>query len=729
MKETSKLSKDAKKEKKVKKIKLLHELFPEFTSDEHLEFMETHEAKAKKSKRESTIILPDDTEALIPDDFDIKALMAQAEDPITGTMRNLRVDDRDLPHATNYYDYSYRIIGRDANPPWAKQMWTGLMLFGEICTACTKKKYLDVDNIPKGMNSEFITDIITLLNHGVCPKCGRHKIDLIKNHNLRNYQQLVNVLGQRSGKSSSSAGGYAPYITHQYLKFPDLGSMAKSDMQASTELTGTFVSLNFAKAIGVMWTPYKKAIEASSWFKEYFRILDDAKEKYGREFYRASTLYMTFYHKNMRFYPTGPRASTLRGDTRILAMLDELGLFPLPSGDEEEDSESERANADEAHKSLMNSLATVQAIRWRLLNEGVSSAPPCVLMSVSSPYSLRDKVMRLLKLSRSEEGKKFILGVNLPTWEVNPSMGRDSPIIAAAYAENPEKAERDFGANPPAVHSRYVPVKAYEQGVFVNGQNTHNFKYEFDQPGQIYGKIERVRTVKWPSIVSIDAGVTNNSFIITGLHYDFDTSKTVVSTILECMPQEERTVNFNLLYLHVILPLLKELNAVAMLADQWQSIDLLNRAQDDMGNNPLGKPRCKTKQYSPRRKDFDAVVAMLTAGNLLLPTVSEVDKKFILDGGVENYRTEMIGKPVQHCLLQLSTVKDLGPSRCPGKGDGYTDDIFRAIVLGASKIHHEAIMDRLKEARNFNYGNGSGNRMPMPAFAGRSGGFRYPGLR
>jgi len=727
------MTKDSKAEKK--RILLLHELFPEFTTDAQRELIESWETDSKKSqkagKTDNYVELKNGDFADIPDSFDIKALMDLAEDPLTGTMRNLRIDDRDLPHAKNYWDYSARIIGKDANMPWAKQMWTGLMLHGEVCTACTKSKYLDIHNIPKDFNSHEFPKLMTLLEYGICPKCKRHKWDLIKNHNMMNYLELVNVLGQRSGKSSSSAGGYAPYDAHCWMKFPSLPTLAPQSMQASTELTTTFVSLNTSKAIGVMWTPFKRHIEDSKWWQQYFAILDESKKKYGVELYRASTLYLKFFHKNMHFYPTGPRSSTLRGDTRKGALLDELGLFPLPRGDQEEDTESERANADEAHKSLMNSLTTVQGIRWKLLKQGYSSVPWAGLMSVSSPFSLRDKVMRLYRHSKTDEGRKTVLGINLPTWEVNPDFDRDNPIIVAAYAANFEKAERDYGANPPAVHSRYMPVSSFEKA-FMNGQNSHTFDYCFDQPEYIYGKIHKIRTFRWPSIVSIDAGSVDNSFTVTGMHYDFDANKSVVTTVLECMPQEGRRINFNMLYIHVILPLLKDLNAVGLLADQWQSIDILNRAQDDMGMNPLGKPRCKAKQHSPNRKDFDAVRAMLGAGNVLLPSINEMDAKKILEGGIASYKQEMVNKPVQHLMLQMSTVKDIGPGRCPTKGDDMTDDIFRAIVLGLAKMHHPNVMEALKTACSFNYGNnGNRARMPTPGYAGRSGGHvhRWAGIR
>jgi hypothetical protein len=371
----------------------------------------------------------------------------------------------------------------------------------------------------------------------------------------------------------------------------------------------------------------------------------------------------------------------------------------------------------------------VQTLREKLLKQGVSHVPPALLLSVSSPFSLRDKVMRLLRHSRTPEGRRTILGTNFATWEINPNIDRDNPAIVAAYSANAEKAERDYGANPPAVHSRYMPISSFDKA-FRNGQNSHNFSYDFSQAGFIAGTIEKVRTFRWPSVVSIDAGSVDNSFTITGGHYDFDQNKSVITTVLECMPQDGRQVNFNKLYLQVILPLLKDLNAVGLFADQWQSIDILNRAQDDMGLNPLGKPRCKSLKHSPNRKAFDNVRAMLAAGNVILPSVNEADAKRILGGEIASYKQEMINKPVQHLMLQMSTVKDIGPSRCPTKGDDMTDDIYRAFVLNVALMHNPKVMEALKLAKDWTYGdNGNRARMPMPAFVGRSGMGGYRGIR
>lgn len=646
----------------------------------------------------SPAMVTDDVEIPIyGDDFDIVKLMEEAKDPDTGMIRDLRIDDRDLKTGKNYLDYAFNIIGKDAHPPWATQMWTGLMLFGEVCPVCTPRKWMDpqwvVDHIDKSTPSQEFNGIMTLLENGRCKKCGLHKYELIKNHGLHNYVELVNCLGQRSGKSASAAS-YAGYHAHRFLKFPRLADLT-SAMQKSTELTATMVSLNFDKAFSLLWTPFIKGMDESSWFKDYHAMLDHHAEKYGIELYRKRSEYVKYFHKNLKFYPSGPRASTLRGDTRILGALDELGLFPLPTGDQDEDEQSERANADEAHKSLMNSLTTVQAIQLQLLAKEMN-CPPGLMIGVSSPFSHRDKVMRLLEDAKTPEGRKVILGVNLPTWKVNPHIERDHPMIVLAYARNAEKAERDYGANPPRIHNTFIKPSQTPHPLWVT-KPTHAIKYCYDQPGELYAKVEKFYSPKFPSVVTLDAGHTNNSFTLTAGHFDFKRQKTVASTVLEIMTHDGRRIDFNKTYENLILPVCKDVNAVALFADQWQSIDILSRAKHDLGiavwDN--GRPQCLTKQYSPRRPDFDTLVSMMENGSIELPYLSEADYKSVLEESIE-YRT-LNGQPAKHLLLQMLTITDLGPGRCPTKGAGYTDDLLRALVL-LTLIHREKVFERLKKA-------------------------------
>ncbi len=228
-------------------------------------FGDAFDAPSYVTDEGSGILVP---QKLYDDDFDIHALMDSAKDPDTGLLRDLKIEDGDLAHAGSYYDYCFSIIEEDAHPPWMMQMWIGVMLFAEYCPVCSNKKWTSLDwvleNVNKDQPSKEIAQGLQMLHHGVCPKCKRQKWDLIKNYGLTNYVELVNVLGQRAGKSASAAS-YTSYLTHRYLKFPKLATLTKA-MQKSTELTGTFVSLTFNKALSLLWTPYMNIINESSWF-------------------------------------------------------------------------------------------------------------------------------------------------------------------------------------------------------------------------------------------------------------------------------------------------------------------------------------------------------------------------------------------------------------------------------------------------------------------------------
>lgn len=651
------------------------------------------------------------------DEFDIVKIMADSVDPDTGLLRDLRIDDRDLASAKNFYDFSLVMLKEDMKPPWMMQMWTGVMMFGEVCPCCSDKRWLNlewlIENVDRATPSKEIKQGMKLLRHGVCPKCKRTKGDLYMNHGLRNYTELVNCLGQRSGKSSSAAF-YTAYLLHRWLKFPRLADMSPS-MQKSTELTGTVVGLTASRATTI-WTPFTNIINDSQWFKDYDDMLMHFSKQYGIELVRKRSEYFKYFNKGIKFYFTGPRGETLRGDTRVVALIDELGLFPLPQADDDE-AVDKRANADEAHKSLSNSLATVQAAQTLLLKQGLN-CPPALMMGVSSPMSIRDKMMRRLADAKTDEGQKYILGVRLPTWKINPALERTSAVIALAYATNHEKAERDWGANPPIISDTYMKASQIQPVIF-SQKMSHTLKYCYDQPGYIYGTVDRAYSPKYPSVVCLDAGLSNNSFSLVGAHFDTVQQKVVVTTIIEIMTHDNRKVDFNKVYLNVILPIMKDLNCVVLLADQWQSEDILSRAKQDMGTANIGGkivPRCVTKKFSPRRANFDSLVAMIENLSMVMPFLSAEDYKDVCESQID-YKT-LNGKPVKHLLLQMLTVTDGGVGRCPEKGSGFTDDIFRALVL-VGLIHHEKIMERLKLAQNWLTGEGTRTGMPKPVYVSR----------
>lgn len=651
-----------------------------------------------------------------PSSLNMFSYMDGLVDPSTGVIRDLRIDDRDLPKAKNYYDFCINIVKGDINPPWARQFIPAVITLGEVCPKCCNPLWLNPLNVKKDFP---VADIIhpkrlTLLEDGVCPSCGLTKQKIL-NDNLANwYTQFVYVWGQRSGKSSTAALMCA-YLTHLYMKFPMLSSLTKA-MQKSTQLTGIFCSLTYEKAVDVLWTPYKNNIDNISWFRQYFDLLDSYKDKYGTELYVNGKTSLQIMHKNLYMFPTGPTASKLRGNTSIFCVLDELGMFPLPDPTKPKDDNdvNRRADSDEAYKSLNNSLLTVNNTRRDLIKNGYNSVPPSFMGSVSSPIDKKDKVMRLLNQSYKSN---TIYGSQLATWEINPFIDRNSPDIVDAFEQDADKAMRDFGAKPSSSHNTFFSRNVVPNA-FCGSPNTFKFQYK-TEGSDIWIQVNQVSKIRYPSVMSLDAGYSNNSFAISVSYYDFDDKKIKVACALECIPDKNTKVNFTKLYKDCLLPIAKGLNCVFVLADQWNSIDLLQRLKQDLGKKD-NKSVITPIKYSLKREDFDSVNAMLRNGNIIFPAIPKRDIDNIVKHGVADYKQELYNKPIHHLLLQLLTVVDTGPGRCPDKAPGYTDDILRAVVLSAVKIMNPKVMAKLEKARTWIE---SSIVMPEPIVIGRSSGF------
>lgn len=654
-------------------------------------------------------------------EFDIHALMDQAVDPLTGTLRDLKIDDRDMPLAKNFFDFTTNFC--QANPPWARQMLVWINLFGEYCPHCLKDKdRLDPLSVEVDFDSREISEYIPLLEYGKCPKCGGRKHEFVLNKEMNLYQELVLVWGQRGGKSTTGASGSA-YQHHRFLKLPKLSSLDPQNILPFTQLTGTFVSLTFSKAFALLWTPFKSLVELTPWFTEYNGMLDHYGNKYGAEMYRVRDEFMVYHHKNIRFYPSHPAANILRGDTRIHAAIDELGLFPMPrdKASDDADETSERANAKEAINSLETSLANINKTLRRLLFKGFDHMPSTLLLGLSSPKHQKDMVMRRLRFTKTEIGSKIALGSQLATWEINPGLPRDDPYIISKFEADPIAAMRDLGAQPPSTSANFVPRTHFtkEHYPFVGSKNQIKYEYEYGGPDntEVWAVLKNASPgkVKYPTVLAMDAGLNNNSFSIVAVGADPDNEfKLTVPAILEVIPRGT-TINFNRMYKNVLLPFSAAMNCQAWIADRWNSLDILSRAKDEIKG-------LQTFQRSLRLVDFDNFLQVMWNSNLVLPLLDKELATEVKDLEFDDYRPVFYERgPVQHLLHQFITVQSGPGGGCPEKAIGLTDDNFRALVLGVYALTNKQISTVIKN-RDVSYqdvegGDGGG----LAIFGGRSG--------
>jgi len=114
------------------------------------------------------------------------------------------LDESQFAKAPNFLDF---IIGRDFCDatllPW--QVEAGMHLFSDYCPVCSNPDYL-TDLFDETIGE--IRDNITMLQHGVCPKCKLNRLDLFSQGvigpkpSLKN--EIIAALGQRSGKCLAS---------------------------------------------------------------------------------------------------------------------------------------------------------------------------------------------------------------------------------------------------------------------------------------------------------------------------------------------------------------------------------------------------------------------------------------------------------------------------------------------------------------------------------------------
>ena len=110
--------------------------------------------------------------------------------------RDLRVDDRDLPQAPNFYTFVTDNRFLNITPyPFAKQLEIGTKLFSEACPRCSDNDYLE--NVPVRHRPERFLENVQLMNFGKCPKCKATKSELYCSGELDVPWELVGLAGQR----------------------------------------------------------------------------------------------------------------------------------------------------------------------------------------------------------------------------------------------------------------------------------------------------------------------------------------------------------------------------------------------------------------------------------------------------------------------------------------------------------------------------------------------------
>jgi hypothetical protein len=579
---------------------------------------------------------------------------------------DIRINDRDFAQAPNFYRWCVEKEYLEQKP-YLEQAIIGLKVFAEYCPRCSDMDWLN-ETHKVGDSLTKLERRVAMLELGKCPHCGVKRTELFKSEELNYYDEAAIVAGQRSGKSAW-LGMAASYLTHVIIKMQKPNEIY--GFMSANILHGTFVALTYAQAKDTLWEPYYGHLVDSNWFKNYHEFLTHRGEQLGEELFKLKDTFVLYKHRRLTVYPAGPDKRTLRGRTRAFAAIDELGWF-----DNSQNSSKVKMNANEVYIALQRSLLSVRASAHNLVKRGFHKVPTGYFLNISSPSSIRDKIMELVAKS---QGSRKLFGIVRPTWKMNPRVPRSA--LAEEFRLDPVAANRDYGCEPPLTSNPFISSQSAVEQCCGTKSNPitilHRQKKRKDGTATRYASIVKMGFGSKPSVLAIDAGHTNNSFACSIAHKDSN-GYPRITMLIEIMPLPGIPLNYTLIFEEIIKPVIEERNIVMMCADRWNSLKVLSDAEAEYG--------IATKQYSLKYSDMQLFKTHLLDGQMTYPKSKEsIDEILVYDQS--DYPKCFQGRTTEHFILQLLTVQDTGSGVI--KGDMLTDDLVRASMLATTMLLDE----------------------------------------
>lgn len=579
-----------------------------------------------------------------------------------------KVDERDIPKAPNFLTWSVdpKFLNTTVLP---KQLEIATKLLAEYCPDCSNPGYIDT---LYDQSIGQIKDNIQFLENGRCPKCKQNRFELIKSGKLGAHSEMIGALGQRSGKTKF-VGLLSTYVLHRFLKLPD--PLRYFGLPSGELLMGTFSALTAEQCRDTLWESFKGFLDASPWFQAYHDFLKAEGRKVGAELHKSLATFVAYGHKHVLFHYTGSEGKKMRGKTRIFAAIDELGWM---NSDEGNQNAATFMNADQVYTALANSLATMRMKYNQRFSEDNFDVPPVIMANISSPSSVRDKIMRLVKAAKDNPK---MLAFELPTWECNPDYTYDT--LRSEFAQMSESDfMRDFGAQPPLASDPFLS-DARLIDKMATGSKISNFDIlpisGIDAMGDSFKSAELKIVApdkNTPRLLAFDLGFKKNALAMCMFSITPE-SKPKLDFCLALMPLKGCPVNIVHFFENVTVPLVQNFNIKFAFFDRWQSLDQVQRLRD---------MAVDAKVHSLTYKEMDSVRGAIMSQALVIPQLDRPMEEFVKDY-IES--DSILSNSSANLGLQLLTVRDLGHKMTkPLQGD---DDLFRAFCLGAVKIQEPNI--------------------------------------
>lgn len=597
------------------------------------------------------------------DDINFQELVERAIDANYDPAVLDEIEDYRPEQARNIVEWitSPRFLG-GGRKPFPKQVKILSTFLEEYCPMrfCTDRRFYD--NM-FDCSLDEIFERVTFMEHGVCPKCGTTKEDLVHDGLFHNYYDLAGCAGQRSSKTTMVAGFLATYQLHRFLCLPSPWRFYR--LLPKQKLHMTFVAVTKGQAGETLWDAFRASYDTAPWFQDYNRYLESEQKRLSSIFVKVRDTYIAYVHKALGATYADAHKKKLRGLTRFFGAEDEIGWM-----DDDQNKAKVVADPDETYEAIERSLLTVRASAQKRRKEGHQNVPDGIHASISSPSRVTDKIMRLV---READEVKRMWAFHNPTWEINPEVSRE--FLEPEFQKNAIKANRDYGADPPFASTPYIADEQFLLGLCRKEHMCKaDVRYYVDGHGYpyVYKELTRMDTDRMiPRCISCDAGETRNHFAVVLTHLSPE-GHLVVDQAFDVMPEtyngKRATIHFQLILEKLVFRLLDSYVIEHVIYDRWESTSHIHQIR---GYKTQYAPKgIKAEKNSPKFED-----AMAFRTDLATMTFPKLECDFSLIR--RNYKQVIRVAPTVHMIYQMLSVREVG--RSLKKGVNAQDDIFRAV--------------------------------------------------
>jgi hypothetical protein len=392
----------------------------------------------------------------------------------------------------------------------------------------------------------------------------------------------------------------------------------------------------------------------------------------------------------MHWNCTGSEGRKMRGDTRIFGAVDELGWMIS----DESKKDMLMMNADAVYTALSNSLTTMRTKYRQVWNEDTFDVPPIIMANISSPSAAKDKIMRLYKDSLKNPR---ILGLNIPSWEMNPDFTYESLREEFSHKSD-EEFNRDFGAEPPLATNPFISepklIDKIAQGekAFAGFTVTPVVEKDSMDDSYITARFNILRGDKiLPRMVAFDLGARKNCLAACVFSLSPE-GKPKLDFAVNLQPEKHCRINVAKFFDDFTIPLVENFKIKHAFFDRWQSLDQVERLKA-MGVD--------AKIHSLKYSEMDSVRGSIVSQSIIIPGLARPMTEYVKEY-LESDK-HFTDSPAANLGIQLLTVRDSGHRFSkPLLGD---DDIFRAFCLGIVKMSDPAIKKDYLESAELSTGH------------------------